>query len=134
MISDKIDLTENRDFSGGNIWSIDIPLPDDWEDMEIMSYDTWEAIIEREKIFGRRRHINQKDKIFDLYNTKRLNTFKTHCARCGKLIRIPWDNMGGICRRCDSQVETSSYDRIPWKKFEGTLTHRNNPREIFNLR
>lgn len=136
MLPTNIDLTENRDFSGGNavIWQIDIEIPEDWEEIEILSSDQWKKICEHEKIFGRKRHVNQKDRIFDWENSNRLNLFKTHCARCGKEFRIPWDNLGGICRKCDSEVEVSNYDRIPWKRFEGTWNPRNDPKEIFNLR
>ena len=136
MISHDIDLTENRDFSGGNviIWQLDIPTPEDWEDMELMTNDQWEAVVEHERIFGRKRHINQKDKIFDWKNSNRLNIFKSQCARCGKVFRIPWDNLGGICRKCDSEVETSSYDKIPWKIYDSTWNPRNDPKDIFNLR
>ena len=136
MLPSNIDLTENRDFSGGpsGIWQLDFVIPEDWEELEIMSNDQWEKICEHEKIFGRKRHINQKDKIFDWQNSNRLNLFKRCCACWGKEFRIPWDNIGGICRKCGSEVEMSDYDRIPWRMFEGVWLRRDDPKEIFNLR
>jgi hypothetical protein len=118
MLSTKIDLTANRDFSGGNGIFFDTPIefPDD---REWMTSDEYERLLWWEGIFGRRRHRNEKGIVFGEDN-KYFSNLRSYCCRCGKPFRIPWDNYGGVCRKCDSEgYERGEKWRIPWAQHYG---------------
>ena len=123
-----IDLTANRDF-GNNIFNHTLIFPIDVE-RELMTKEEYDELIKWENIFGRKWHKNQKNKIFDSeinFNKYWENT----CYRCGRPIRIPWNNIRGICKNCNNHLEKPSYDRIPWKKKENNV---NMGRNLFELR
>ena len=136
MLPPNIDLTEHRDFSMDDISlgiiDFDIPLDDDIP----VTSDQYERMLEYEKIFGRKRHSNQvRDVlgyIYDLPNKDYLY-WKSHCARCGKTL-VPWDNLGGICRECDSQCNMDyNYGRIPWKEYK-LISRPDRIMDIFSMR
>lgn len=111
MLSSAVDLTANRDFGGLSMFF----LPDisvEMVDNDYMSYDEYEALKYWENIFGKKRHRNQKAKVFgykDNYD----------CCRCGKPIKLPWKNHGGICEACDAIMQTVE---IPWsRKYRNTI-------------
>lgn len=118
MLSLRVDLTENRDFSGGNgIIMMDTPIDISFVEEDLLSTDQYEHLVWWEGIFGRKRHPNQKREIFDEEGNY-FKKMKTHCCRCGKEFRIPWDNVGGVCRKCDGSLNDSD-QRIPWKERQG---------------
>lgn len=123
MLSQRVDLTENMDFSGGNINLMDTLIEIPYDEYKLMSPDEYERLIWWEGIFGRKRHPNQKREIFDK-NGNYFKKMKTHCYRCGKEFRIPWDNIGGVCRKCDGSLTDSDHDsdrRMPWKERQGII-------------
>lgn len=94
-----------------------------------MTNEEYDGLIKWEKIFGRRQHKNQKNKIFDS-ETKFNKYWENTCYRCGKPIRVPW--MGEICKNCNNHLEKTSSDRIPWKKkYSGNNI---NVEDLFGLR
>lgn len=129
MLSRNIDLTENRDFSGGRIEfthllrSIDL-------DAEVMSTDEYEVIVWWEGIFGRRRHSNEKDRVFDK-EEKYLNGWRGKCERCGKPLRCPWKRVYGLCIECNDAMEKS---RIPWIEHYGQQSSSDRTMDIFHMR
>lgn len=111
------------DFSGGNINLMDTLIEIPYDEYKLMSPDEYERLIWWEGIFGRKRHPNQKREIFDK-NGNYFKKMKTHCYRCGKEFRIPWDNIGGVCRKCDGSLTDSDHDsdqRMPWKERQGII-------------
>jgi len=114
MLSPRVDLTEHMDFSGGTINVMDTIIEIPLDEYQPMTCDEYERFKWWESIFGRRGHRNQKYEIFNLKGT--LNECKSHCYRCGKPFRIPWDNIGGVCRKCDNEMCDSEHN-IPWKNY-----------------
>lgn len=131
MISRNIDLTEHRDFSGGDAFIIpfDIELIDRAYEDGYMSIDQYEQVVKWEGIFGRKRHTSEARKIFDMPVPK---DWQHKCARCGKVIKAPWDNIYGLCLRCNESLEMDSYSRIPWSPFK--IVYNRIPRDLFDLR
>lgn len=112
MISPKIDLTENREFSGGHssIMEMDTPIPD-FMFYEKMTPEQMDKFLFREKYFGKFTHYNERYKIFD-GERKWKEKVRTHCERCGKEIKAPWTKRFGLCPECDDIMENSG---VPWK-------------------
>ena len=137
MISRKIDLTAHRDFSSGErfpqlfrIREFVNGLPD--IDDPVMTRDEYDMLEWWEKIFGRKRHLNQKYKVFDSEERYR-KMWRGICVRCGRRM-IPWNSVNGVngelCRQCDDALE---HERIPWKKSE-IPRERNISDTLFGLR
>ena len=85
-------------------------------DDDYMSCEEYEILKRWENIFGKRKHRNQKTKVF---GSKYIHDTEDNCYRCGKPIKLPWKNHGGICEACDTIVQTS---KIPWsKKYRNTI-------------
>ena len=142
MLPSNIDLTEKADFGDVSVTSyVDLNV-DDFDTRNNMSTDEYDSLIQWESIFGKKRHINQKWKIFPRiglnvsYNPE--NPYTLYCARCGKVIRIPWKNYGhhypwenyGLCFECNEKVETETWGKIPWKH---TSTSSRNDERGYNL-
>lgn len=123
-----IDLTANRDF-GNNIFNHTLIFPIDVE-RELMTKEEYDELVKWENIFGRKWHENQKDKIFDS-ETNFNKYWENTCYRCGRSIRVPWNNINGICKNCNNHLEKTSFNRIPWKKKENNV---NVGRDLFELR
>ena len=115
MLSPRIDLTEHRDFSGGNGALMDTPIEIPMDEYELMSNEEYEVLVWWEGIFGKRRHYTEKSKVFHTESDYPFGGDKDHCYHCGKLFRLPWDNIYGRCRKCSEEKEESGYRwRIPW--------------------
>ena len=138
MLPPNIDLTENRDFNEGHRW-FDINFGDELEAIfedEYMTSEQYEVLKRYEDIFGRRRHKNQaRELLGDLYDIPfpvPVDWNRT-CVRCGKPL-LPWNNLGGICRECDGELNQSyGYGGFPWVVYNTP----NDPRsamDIFTLR
>ena len=129
MISRKIDLTENQDFSRVHF---DIPRIRrlDQEDIDLLfePVSEFEKFIKHENFFGRRTHKNQKESVFN-YEQKHKEEWRTKCARCGERI-IPWDDYGNICHKCDIELEPHE---VPWKKYY-IPTENHSFSDLFDLR
>jgi len=116
MLSRKIDLTENFDFSGGTNWPIlirdwgDSLIPFEVYDNEAISLDQYHIIEQWEGMFGKRHHWTQKHEIFDCYINRFIND-EHHCKRCGKEFRIPWKRIYDLCPECNEAI---SVEKIPW--------------------
>lgn len=130
----KIDLTANGDF-GGNRFNHTLAFPIEIERELVtkeMTNEEYDELIKWGKIFGRRKwHKNQKNKIFDP-EIKFNKYWENTCYRCGKTIREPWSNIGGICKNCNDHLEKTSSNKIPWKKK--TFDNVNMRRDLFELR
>ena len=126
----KIDLTANRDF-GDNRFNHTFVFPIEIE-RELMTNEEYDELVKWENIFGKKWHKNQKNKIFDP-EVKFNKYWENTCYRCGKTIREPWSNIGGICKNCNDHLEKTSSNKIPWKKetFENNVNMR---RDLFELR
>ena len=137
MLPSNIDLTERADF--GDVFSIspaDLNL-DDFDTRNEMSTDEYDLLVWWESIFGKKRHINQKWDIFPKLNLSVENPHTLCCARCGKVIRIPWKNYGhhypwenyGLCFECNEKIET--WGKIPWSHTMNNSSR--NDEIVYNL-
>ena len=135
----EIDLTENRQFSGGNALITEFRLPsnDFFEryDGEHLSSNEFDALINFEKIFGKHRHPNLKLRAF--YRSEDdafIERVRYKCCRCGKEIRDPWNKVYSLCREChNSMGYERQEEKIPWKRF-GQINFGNRTMDVFNLR
>lgn len=129
MLSPKVDLTEHMDFNGGIFSSIRlVEISDDEQDL--MSTEEYEWFTWWEGIFGRKKHRNQKREIF----SKNINEVTVRCPRCGKPFRIPWNKMGGVCRKCSDEIFDPSHN-LPWKRNNSpSVSERNIVHNLFNSR
>ena len=136
MLPRNIDLTEHRDFSGGGGIFMDTPIEIPLDEYQLMTCGEYERLRWWESIFGRKRHRNRKEYVFE-YERKHRNEERTHCWRCGKEFRLPWDRVNGICRKCDSEVSEESGNRwrIPWVEHYGQISPVDNTAyDLFNRR
>ena len=123
MLTENIDLTENRDFGGSfQITAMDIPD-------NIMTLEDYEKIIRRESIFGKKRHTNGKHHIFG--RTTFVKNLESHCYRCGKELKLPWErNRMELCKQCSDKVKhDNQYLKFPWNYISIIRTD-----DLFNLR
>lgn len=137
MLSPKIDLTLNREFTSGEIDvnisnSVRYVEIDLITDDEAMTVDEYAHIFRFETLFGKRRHQNEKNKVFDK-EKRYINELKTHCQRCGKEFRLPWNDIMcfDLCKECNDAVN-ESLGKIPWKREYEGLSHRNIKDDLFN--
>ena len=145
MLPSNIDLTERADFGLPSSMSMDTPVDLDLDDSDSgnkMSSNEYNSLIRWESIFGKRKHINRKWNIFPRlglnvsYGSENPHTL--YCARCGKVIRIPWKNYGyhypwknyGLCSECNEKIKTETWGKIPWKH---TSTSSRNDERGYNL-
>ena len=127
MLSPKVDLTEHMDFNGGGIIRL-VEISDDEQDL--MSTEEYEWFTWWEGIFGRKEHKNQKHEIF----SKDINELMTRCPRCGKPFRIPWENIDGVCRKCNDEIFDPSHN-LPWKRNNNpSVSERSIVYNLFNSR
>ena len=146
MLPSNIDLTEKADFGRPSL-IMEIPVDSDLDDFDSgnkMSSNEYNSLIRWESIFGKRRHINQKWNIFPRlglnvsYGSENPHTL--YCARCGKVIRIPWKNYGhrylwknnGLCFECSEKVETEIWGKIPWKHNSTSSRNDEKGYDLFN--
>lgn len=137
MLSPKIDLTLNREFTSGEI---DVNVSNSVRYVEIdlitndeaMTVDEYAHIFRFETLFGKRRHKNEKNTVFDK-EKRYINELETHCQRCGKELRLPWNGIMyfDLCRECNEAVN-ESLGKIPWKRDGVGLSHRNIKDDLFN--
>lgn len=123
MLTENIDLTENRDFGGSfQITAMDIPN-------NIMTLEDYDKIIRRETIFGKKRHTNGKHRIFG--RTTFVKNLESHCYRCGKELKLPWErNRMELCKQCSDKVKhDNQYLKFPWNYISIIRTD-----DLFNLR
>lgn len=137
MISERIDLTLNRDFRERDIPldNLSIPLGIrhilDWRDDMNMTPVEYEYICRFESIFGRLRkagHKNEKDKVFGKDVTYE-SELRTHCHRCGREMRTPWKSFYNLCYECNEE-----YNGIPWKRSLGSDDVGERGYSIFDLK
>ena len=129
MLTGNIDLTENRDFGGGfQITTMGIPIELSEAD-NIMTLEDYEKIIRRESIFGKKRHTNGKHHIFG--RTTFVKNLESHCYRCGKELKLPWErNRMELCKQCSDKVKhDNQYLKFPWNYISIIRTD-----DLFNLR
>lgn len=129
MLTGNIDLTENRDFGGSfQITAMDIPIELSEAD-NIMTTEDYEKIIRRESIFGKKRHTNGKHRIFG--RTTFVKNLESHCYRCGKELKLPWErNRMELCKQCSDKVKhDNQYLKFPWNYISIIRTD-----DLFNLR
>ena len=146
MLPSNIDLTEKADFGRPSL-IMEIPVDLDLDDSDSeckMSSNEYNSLIRWESIFGKRKHINQKWKIFPRiglnvsYNPENPHTL--YCARCGKVIRIPWKNYEShrpwknyrLCSECNEKVEIDFKGRIPWKYTSTSSRNDERGYDLFN--
>ena len=117
------------DFNGGIFSNIRfVEISDDEQDL--MSTEEYEWFTWWEGIFGRKEHENQKREIF----SKDINELMTRCPRCGKLFRIPWENIDGVCRKCNDEIFDPSHN-LPWKRNNNpSVSERSIVYSLFNSR
>lgn len=119
MLTGNIDLTENRDF-GGSFTPIELSKADN-----IMTLEDYR----RESIFGKKRHTNGKHHIFG--RTTFVKNLESHCYRCGKELKLPWErNRMELCKQCSDKVKhDNQYLKFPWNYISIIRTD-----DLFNLR
>ena len=127
MLSPKVDLTEHMDFNGGIFSNIRlVEISDDEQDL--MSTEEYEWFTWWEGIFGRKEYKNQKREIF----SKNRNEVTVRCPRCGKPFRIPWENIDGVCRKCNDEIFDPSHS-LPWKRNNNpSVSERSIVYNLFN--
>ena len=129
MISDNIDLTENRDFRTKSV--------------AIINFDTGliTAFVNEdkfEKFFGKKYHYTETLAVFE--NTESYEQeMREHCQRCGKLLRIPWKVKHELCETCDEDTDTefSDKNKIQWfsnKNFVINRLGNDDDRDILSMR
>lgn len=134
----KTDLTENRDFSGGNGRPRFIPLDssiriDELLDSDAMSTEEYEKILAYEKVFGRRRHFTSAIDVFSKSDYEWRMEMSGYCQRCGKLFRIPWKKRYGLCPECDDAIfYTLGKRKTPWKME--VVGNKIDDRDVLQLR
>lgn len=123
MLTGNIDLTENRDF-GSSFQIIEKDYPED-----TMTSEDYEKIIRRKSIFGKKTHINGKYRIFG--RTTFVKNLESHCYRCGKELKLPWErNRMELCKQCSDKVKhDNQYLKFPWNYISIIRTD-----DLFNLR
>jgi hypothetical protein len=138
MLSNRIDLTANRDFGHRQtIVEMDMGIFDRWYDDDSITLDEYDYLSWWEGVFGKTRHTNEKRKLFgeDRNNIVLRLEMGTHCARCGKELKLPWARFYGLCRECNDDVERGA-QRLPWKAYKAEVSDRrmDNASEVFSLR
>ena len=147
MLPSNIDLTERADF-GADFGDVSLISPadlnlDDIDTRNEMSTDEYDLLVWWEGIFGKKRHVNQK---WDIFPRLTLDVAEDPnalcCARCGKVIRIPWKNYGHhypwgnyeLCFECNEKVETETWGKIPWNHNMNNFSSRSDERgyNLFN--
>ena len=131
MLTGNIDLTENRDFGGSfQTTAMDIPIELSEAD-NIMTTEDYEKIIRRESIFGKKRHTNGKHHIFG--RTTFVKNLESHCYRCGKELKLPWErNRMELCKQCSDKVKhDNQYLKFPWNYTKLSIIRTD---DLFNLR
>lgn len=134
MLPSNIDLTEKADFGLPSSMSMDTPVDLDLDDSDSgnkMSSNEYNSLIRWESIFGRKRHINQKWNIFPRLSLSVENPHTLCCARCGKVIRIPWKNYE-LCSECNEKREIDFKGRIPWKRTSTSSRNDERGYDLFN--
>ena len=129
MLTGNIDLTENRDFGGSfQITAMGFPIEMSEAD-NIMTTEDYDKIIRRESIFGKKRHTNGKHRIFG--RTTFVKNLESHCYRCGKELKLPWErNRMELCKQCSDKVKhDNQYLKFPWNYISIIRTD-----DLFNLR
>lgn len=130
MLTGNIDLTENRDFGGSfQTIAMNIPPIELSEADNIMTLEDYDKIIRRESIFGKKRHTNGKHHIFG--RTTFVKNLESHCYRCGKELKLPWErNRMELCKQCSDKVKhDNQYLKFPWNYISIIRTD-----DLFNLR
>ena len=131
MLPSNIDLTERADFGDVSLISpADLNL-DDFDTRNEMSTDEYDLLVWWESIFGKKRHINQKWDIFPRLSLSVENPHTLCCARCGKVIRIPWKNYE-LCSECNEKREIDFKGRIPWKRTSTSSRNDERGYDLFN--
>ena len=128
MISTRIDLTANHDFGDGGSILFD-PVIVFVDDDELMTSDKYEHLFRMERYFGRTRHYDGRLDVFSTDDVSFEMKMRSHCQRCGKEIRMPWNSVDGLCNDC-TDIIFKHIQRIPWNSF----THGDTPIDLFNLR
>lgn len=118
MISERIDLTQNRMFSTNNQQVMDIlnhyikgRIP--WKDTfkTIRSDSDLEGTPYKEIILlGNREERQHKQLCLDAISREK-------CDRCGDIIsKFPWAHRWGLCEKCSDEMEATygPNHRIPW--------------------
>lgn len=135
MLPSNIDLTERADF-GADFGDVSLISPadlnlDDIDTRNEMSTDEYDLLVWWEGIFGKKRHVNQKWDIFPRLSLSVENPHTLCCARCGKVIRIPWKNYE-LCSECNEKREIDFKGRIPWKRTSTSSRNDERGYDLFN--
>lgn len=130
MLPPNIDLTEHRDFGK---FSGNLVIPIAFNDTEIMTSDDYENICRYESIFGKKMRNQAHKMLGDVYDLPFPIDWNRTCVRCGKPL-LPWNNLGGICRECDKELNQSyGFGGFPWQMYN-TPINPSSVMDIFNLR
>lgn len=128
MLPSNIDLTENRDFGGGETEDTLVSI---YLDAELMTPEQYETVIRWERIFGKKRHTNEKNSLFD-EETPFIDIWRNKCQRCGKEL-APWNITYSLCRDCNRIVE-NNVQQIPWRTYRVTRINDRGQGDLFDLR
>lgn len=141
MISRRIDLTENNDFSSTELDLSFLNSEVANRALKVnsmtalkMSFDNFKLIYE--KFFGIKVHSCQAYNIFNSDLSKYRCEMQTHCHRCGAPL-LPWNRYSNLCYECHRIVDEDIKGKFPWNYDEGKIyfvSRRDDPKEIFNLR
>ena len=138
MLSNRIDLTANRDFGHRQtIVEMDMDIFERWYDDGSITLDEYDYLVWWEDVFGKTRHTNESHKLFEEDRISRILRYDadTHCERCGKELKLPWARFYGLCRECSNDLERD-VRRLPWKAYKAEVSDRrmDNASEVFSLR
>ena len=138
ILSPKVDLTADRAFSTLNMSLVEDTVIDmSLDEYQSMTSDQYDKLMWFESIFGKRRHYNKKKELFGIgeYDEHFLAR-KGHCARCGSIIREPWNYYNGLCKDCATKLDDGKDNRTPWLeqdlKIKEKIAYENSLFNLFN--
>lgn len=122
MLTPQTDLTENRDFSGGQPTISLTPIIVSNDEIDNLIHDA-----DRIKIFGERGHRNEAEFVFPKTLSETVNGSKEEiCWCCGRVVRLPWKYWYQLCEFCNNPIAMQ-----PFVKKDKSYISRT---EIFQLR
>lgn len=137
-MTDRIDLTENRDFRTSSEIVVNRIIYDEVTELsqeKSMSPEEFEKIHAWEQIFGRNYHYREDIEVFGMNDDEWRMEMKNHCQKCGKYFKIPWKKKNDLCPECnDTYLDIlNGKMKEPWKQAN-RIGERYDDRDVLRLR
>ncbi len=146
-MTDRVDLTANRQFSGGGaiitptIWTVASDFFSRYDGLGLTN-EEFDYLVWHESVFGVHPHYSRAKQIFHTDDDEYRDFWernRTRCVRCGKEIRIPWRKHGELCEECDEVISAGPMTNFggthgePWEPVNGFPVN-DARRDLFDLR